>query len=137
MVDDEVMVDDIDTQSAPPPPQPAATPAGGFEFNRPTIVSLLYIASCIVGITGIIGLVLAYVWRSEPHEPWEETHYIYLIRTFWFGFGVAFLGVLTLIIGIGFLIMLAAGVWVLVRTIMSLVKAQKREAMPDPRTLLI
>jgi len=132
------MVDDIDTQSAPPQQQqPAATPAGGFEFNRPTIVSLLYIASCIVGITGIIGLVLAYVWRSEPHEPWEETHYIYLIRTFWFGFGVAFLGVLTLIIGIGFLIMLAAGVWVLVRTIMSLVKAQKREAMPDPRTLLI
>lgn len=131
------MVDDINRESAPTPPPPGATPAGGFEFNRPTIVSLLYIASCIVGITGIIGLVLAYVWGGEPHEPWEETHYIYLIRTFWLGLGAALLGVLTLIIGIGFLIMLAAGIWVLVRTIVSLVKAQKREAMPDPRTLVV
>lgn len=130
------MVDQHDGQSAPTPP-PVGTPASGFEFNRPTIISLLYIASCIVGITGIIGLVLAYVWRGEPHEPWEETHYVYLIRTFWLGLGAVLLGIVTLIIGIGFLIIFAAGVWVLVRTIMSLVKAQQHEAMPDPRTLLV
>lgn len=120
-----------------PETRPEATPPGGFDFNRPTIVGLLYIASCLLGITALIGLVLAYVWKSEPHQPWEATHYVYLIRTFWFGLAGSVLGVLTLIVGIGFLILLAVGIWMLVRVIISLVKAQQRLAIPDPRTLLI
>lgn len=109
----------------------------GFEFNRPTIVGLLYLASCITGITAIIGVVLAYVWKGEAHQPWEETHYTYLIRTFWIGVAGSVLGVLTLLIGVGFLILLGIGVWALVRTVLSLVSAQKREPMKDPATLFI
>ena len=121
-----------------PTQRPDATPASsGFEFNRPTIVGLLYLASCITGITAIIGVVLAYVWKGEPLQPWEETHYTYLIRTFWIGVAGTVLGVLTLLIGVGFLILLAIGVWALVRTVMSLVSAQKREPMKDPETLFI
>lgn len=118
-------------------PRPEATPAGGFDFNRPTIIGLLYIGAYVTGISGIIGLVLAYVWKGEPHQSWEETHYIYLIRTFWIGLAGAVLGGLTLIIGIGFLILMAVGIWALVRTILSLVNAQKRVPMPDPMTFLI
>ncbi len=45
-----------------PTQRPDATPVpSGFEFNRPTIVSLLYLGSFITGITAIIGVVLAYV----------------------------------------------------------------------------
>lgn len=56
--------------AAPPPPsQPA--PVAGFSFNRPTVVSLLYLASCVLMVSGIVGLVLAYVWRNEPHEEWK------------------------------------------------------------------
>jgi len=121
-----------------PNQRPDATPVpSGFEFNRPTIISLLYLASCITGITVIIGVVLAYVWKGEPHQPWEETHYTYLIRTFWIGVGGTVLGVLTLLIGVGFLILLGIGIWALVRTVLSLVSAQKREPMKDPETLFI
>lgn len=121
-----------------PTQRPDATPVpSGFEFNRPTIVSLLYLGSFITGITAIIGVVLAYVWKGEPHQPWEETHYIYLIRTFWIGVVGSVLGVLTLLIGIGFLILLGIGVWAIVRTALSLVSAQKREPMKDPETFLI
>jgi uncharacterized membrane protein len=117
--------------------RPEATPAGGFDFNRPTIVSLLYLASCILGVTGIIGLVLAYVWKGDEHQPWEATHYTYLIRTFWLGLAGMVLGLLLMIVLIGFPIMLATGIWMLVRIIMSLVKAQQRAPMPDPQTFLI
>lgn len=121
-----------------PTPRPDATPVpSGFEFNRPTIVSLLYLASCITGVTVIIGVVLAYVWKGEPHQPWEETHYTYLIRTFWIGVVGSVLGVLTLLIGVGFLILFGIGIWALVRTVLSLVNAQKREPMKDPETLFI
>jgi uncharacterized membrane protein len=121
-----------------PTPRPDATPVpNGFEFNRPTIVSLLYLASCITGVTVIIGVVLAYVWKGELHQPWEETHYTYLIRTFWISVAGTVLGVLTLLIGVGFLILLGIGIWALVRTVLSLVNAQKREPMKDPETLFI
>ena len=120
-----------------PMQRPDATPAAnGFEFNRPTIVGLLFAASCITGVSAIIGVVLAYVWKGEPHQPWEETHYTYLIRTFWIGVIASVLGVLTVLIGIGFLILLGVGVWALIRTIMSLINAQKREAMNNPETFL-
>jgi uncharacterized membrane protein len=71
------------------------------------------------------------------HEPWELTHYIYLIRTFWIGLIGSVIGFLLLIALIGFPILLAMGIWMLVRTIMSLVNAQKRAPMPNPETLLI
>ncbi|MBB6123914.1 DUF4870 family protein [Sphingobium subterraneum] len=125
---------------ATPPPlaeHPAATPAPGFEFNRPTIIGLLYVGAYITGISGIIGLVLAYVWKGEPHEPWEATHYTYLIRTFWIGLLGVFLGVLTLIVGIGFLILAGLCIWTLVRIVLSLVNAQKRAPMPNPQTWLV
>jgi uncharacterized membrane protein len=116
--------------------RPAMTPpSGGFEFNRPTIIGLLYAGSYVTGISGIIGIVLAYVWRGETHEPWEATHYTYLIRTFWIGVIAAVIGIVTLILGIGFLIIMAIGIWTLIRVVLSLIKAQKREAMPDPQTL--
>ncbi len=44
-------------------PQPPAQP-GGFDLNHPTIISLLYLGSFITGITGIVGIVLAYIWRD-------------------------------------------------------------------------
>ncbi len=128
-----------DQQPTPPDAmeRPPATPVGGFDFNRPTIVALLYLGSLLTGVSGIVGLVLAYVWKNEPHEPWEAAHYTYLIRTFWFGLAGTVLGVLTMIVLIGFPILLAVCIWMLVRTVMSLVKAQQRAAMPDPATLLV
>ena len=39
--------------------QPQGQPAGGFDLNRPTIVSLLYLSSFVFGVTAIVGVVLA------------------------------------------------------------------------------
>lgn len=119
-------------------PRPDATPnATSFDFNRPTIVALLYLAGMVTGgITAIIGLVLAYVWTGDRHEPWEATHYTYLIRTFWLGFAASVIGVMLVLVFIGRMLLPIVGAWVLVRTILSLVKAQKRAPIPDPRTFL-
>lgn len=37
---------------------------------------------------------------------------------------------------IGFILIFAVGVWVIVRCVLSLVNAQKRQPMPDPETWL-
>lgn len=125
----------LDPSSAPPPPQPPA-PQGGFDFNYPTIVSLLYLSSFVLGVTGLVGVVLAYVWRGEPREPWEASHYEYLINTFWIGLIGTVLGIILLVVVVGAFIWIAAMVLVVVRSVLSIVRAQKREPMPNPGTWL-
>lgn len=108
----------------------------GFEFNHPTIISLLYLASYFTGITAIVGVVLAFVWRGEATEDWERSHYQYLINTFWIGLAGTVVGALLIIVAIGFLVLAAVAVLVIVRSVMSLLNAQKHAPMPNPGTLI-
>lgn len=116
---------------------PATPPPSGFDLNRPTIIGLLFAAGYFTGLTWIIAVVLCYVWKGEPHEPWEETHYVYHIRTFWGALIGTVIGFILMIVLVGFLILFAVSIWTLVRVIVSLINAQKRAPMPDPKTLLV
>ena len=107
-----------------------------FAFNRPTIISLLYLSSFFLGVTVIVGLVLAYVWKDESHADWESSHYQYLIRTFWIGLIGCIISVLFMVVLIGFLMLTAVGVLVVVRCVLCLVNAQKQQPMPNPETWL-
>ena len=123
-----------------PTPKPSSSPvqSGGFDANRPTIISILYLGGFITGGLGtLIGIVLAHVWKGEAHDPWMASHFDYLIRTFWIGFVVSIIGLVLSIVLIGIPLLIATAVWVGVRSVMSLIKAQRQEPMPDPETLLI
>lgn len=121
----------------PTNPNEAGPPANaGFDFNQPTIISVLYLASFLTGITGLVGIVLAHVWQGENQDTWAASHFSYLIRTFWIGFAASIVAGLLSIVLIGFLLLPLIAVWVGVRSVMSLIKAQKQEPMPDPQTLL-
>lgn len=128
----------------------------GVTFQRPAIVAGLYLATLVLGLSVFVGLILAYVWRGENDgEPWEESHFTYLIRTFWIGFGVSVAMVVTVlgvavwiaaadssrsdpsaalvtlvVVGFGLLTM----IWSCVRSVLSLVAAANRRPMPNPQT---
>ncbi len=108
-----------------------------FQMNKPTVISLFYLASLLGGIPSLIGVILAYVWRREDSAGWAESHYRYHIRTFWLGFAWAIAGVLLMIFGIGFLILLAIPLWFAVRAVKSLMAAQKNEPIANPTTWLV
>jgi uncharacterized membrane protein len=116
---------------------PTIGQGGGFDLNRPTIISLLYVASFFVGITGIIGVILAFVWKDEAAHDWTESHYQYLINTFWIGLIGTIVGVILIIVLIGFLILMAVAALVIIRCVMVLVNAQKQQPMPNPGSWLI
>jgi uncharacterized membrane protein len=122
-------------QVQPVTPTPP-TQAASFDLNRPTIISLLYLSSFLLGITVIIGVILAYVWKGEPHADWEDSHYAYLIRTFWIGLIGSVISFILMIILIGFLTWIAVAVLVIVRSVLSLINAQKQVPMPNPETWL-
>lgn len=120
-------MDDLDSKRSNP------APTSGFEFNNPTIISLLYLASWITGgLTGIVGVVLAFVWRGEPKAQWEVSHYQYHINSFWIALVGTVLGLLLMIVIVGFLLMFAVAILVIVRSVLSLVNAQKHLPMPNP-----
>lgn len=112
------------------------TTSNGFDFNQPTIINLLYLGSFLTGFSGLVGIVLAHVWQGDNSEDWAASHFTYMIRTFWIGFIASIIASLLMFVLIGFLLLPLIAVWFGVRSVMSLVKAQKHEPMPDPETLL-
>ena len=123
------------TEPSPTNTKPPAN--SGFDLNQPTVIALLYLGGFATGISSLIGIVLAHIWAGDNQEEWANSHFTYLIRTFWFGLlGFIVSGVLTFVL-IGILLFPMVAVWVGVRSVICLLKAQKREPMPDPKTLWI
>jgi uncharacterized membrane protein len=98
-----------------------------------TIVYILYLVGLVSGITPLIGLVMAYVYRGgAPH--WLRTHYTYQIRTFWIGFLYAVIGAVTLFIFIGYAILPLSVIWYIVRCVKGLQFAGEGRAVFNPLT---
>ena len=117
-------------------PPPSSQTASSFDFNQPTIISALYLSGFLLGITWIVGVVLAYVWKGEAKADWELSHYTYLIRTFWIGFIGTVVSIFLMIVLIGFLLWAAVAVLMVVRCVLSLINALKQQPMPNPETWL-
>lgn len=83
------------------------------------IVYVLYLVSLLVGITGLIGLIMAYVNRGNANEI-EAAHYRFQIRTFWIGFLYGIIAMITMPIGVGFLMVPLVVIWWIVRCIKGL-----------------
>ncbi|PVM83788.1 DUF4870 family protein [Caulobacter endophyticus] len=119
------------------PPDPAVPPALQDDKTMPIIVYACYIAGWVTGgVSSIVGLILAYVSKASAPE-WLQSHYVFAIRTFWLSLLGGVIGCLTLIIGIGALILIAVGVWVTVRAIVGLSWLLKGEAYPTPRNWML
>jgi len=81
------------------------------------ITYILYAVSAFVGITAIVAIVINYVKREDTAGTIYESHFTWQIRTFWWSLAWFFLGMLTMIIGIGFFVLVADGIWVIYRIV--------------------
>lgn len=95
------------------------------------IIYILYLVSLVVGVTALIGVVMAYVYRGEA-SPWLQDHYRWQIRTFWIGLMYTVLGAILSGIGIGFLVLLFALVWFIVRCVKGLQRLERRQPPANP-----
>jgi len=107
------------------------------EQEKPTtegtakVAYILYLAGIIFGITGIIGVVMAYINKGDAPE-WLKTHYQFLIRTFWIGALFMLIGALLSIILIGYLVFLFWVVWLIVRCVKGMKSLDQKEPHPNP-----
>jgi len=79
-----------------------------------TIVYILYLVGLVVGITTIVGAVIAYVNRVETPE-WIHSHYQFQIGTFWIGMLYGTISILTMLILVDWLLALFTVVWLIVQ----------------------
>ena len=115
-----------------------------FEGEAPTnksdgrmaiVIYVLYLLVLIVGITPLVGVIMAYVLRGD-NPPWVESHYRFQIVTFCFGL-VALVITLVLIEIIEILAGLfgiGAILWWIIRNVRGLALAVKGKAIPDPES---
>lgn len=121
--------------------QPPANPNQTDSWMNPgpanvQIIYILYLAGFIVGLTPIIGVVIAHLNKGKS-EGWVTSHYTWLIRTFWIGLLYGFISFLLAIVLIGFVLMLATAVWVIVRCVLGLQAMGRNEPIKNPDSWLI
>lgn len=121
-------------QQQPTPPAPRQTD----RWLEPgpanmQVIYVLYLAGFVIGITVLIGLVMAYVNRGKAGG-WVETHYTWAIRTFWIALLGGFVSLLLMLVAIGFLLALAVAVWVIVRCVIGLQAVSRGEPIKNPES---
>lgn len=99
--------------------------------NMAQIVYILYLASLVLGVTQLIGVIIAYLNRSDSPE-WVASHFQYQIRTFWIGMLYAVIGMVTMYIMIGFVLLLVVLIWFIIRCVKGLKYIANKQAMPNP-----
>lgn len=94
-------------------------------------IYILYLISIIIGITAVVGLIMAYVNRDDAPD-WLKTHYRFQIRTFWIGALYLFIGVLLYKVVIGLFIILFWLLWLIVRCAKGMKYLERQQAHPAP-----
>jgi len=94
------------------------------------VVYILQAASLFVGLSLIGGVVINYLKRDEAAGTWLESHFRWQIRTFWWILGWAALGIATMVVLVGFLVLAGAAIWLIYRIARGWIRLNEGKAVP-------
>lgn len=123
----------MDEQRPSTPPQLPATSTGDGSTAR--IIYVLYLVGLLVGVTGIVGVIMAYVNQGQS-QAWVQTHYRFQIRTFWILLLYSVIAVLLTLVVIGLVLWPLIAIWFIVRCAKGLMLLEKQQPVPAPATWL-
>lgn len=114
-------------------------------------VGIIYVLN-LLGLS-LIGLIVTYVKRADGWGTMWDSHFTFIIRTFWLSLLVAVAGFILalgltrgygggpishwLFVGTVLPLFGLAGLWALVRNVVGLVRALSDQPIANPRTLLL
>ena len=94
------------------------------------VVYALQAAGFFVGITWIVAVVINYVKKQEVKGTWLESHFRWQIRTFWFGLLWGAIGVVLLLVLVGYFVLLANAVWIIYRIVKGWLNLNENKPIP-------
>jgi|GEM_PF-86346 len=121
-----------------PPPRPATGPfANGLTTPEAMahIVYGLYALGFFIGISWVVGAVIAHSKRDETDEHWLNSHFQWQIRTFWIGLAGVALSVPLMLVWVGFLLILVPTFWAVYRVVRGWLLLAEGKPIPDPTKL--
>ncbi len=89
----------------------------------------LYAFSLFLGFTAVIAVIINYVKRPDVAGTRLESHFLWQIRTFWWGLLWTTLGSIAAYFLIGIPILIAAGIWFLYRVIRGWIRLNDNKEM--------
>lgn len=129
------------TSDTPPPspssPPVAPEPVRGPDLARSLDMLLLTYVAFLVGLISagfgaVVGVIIAYLKRPEVAGTWRESHYTWLIRTFWIGVLFGIVGGVTTVIFIGVLVLFATFIWFVIRLVKGWMAYANEEPVRNP-----
>ena len=110
-------------------------------FDLGMIAYICYgIATVFALVLPIVGgLIIAYVNRDDAQGTWIESHYTWLIRTFWLGLLLSVIAMAVGVISLGLLWWVAFVVlwlWMVIRIVNGFRAYLKKIPLADPESLL-
>ncbi len=95
------------------------------------IIYGLYAASFIVGITAIAAIIMNYVKRGDVAGTYLESHFAWQIRTFWISLIAAVVGMLLMLVLIGWIVLVADMVWVIYRLVIGAIRLNENRPVVE------
>ncbi|MEH6410855.1 MAG: DUF4870 domain-containing protein [Hyphomonas sp.] len=95
------------------------------------LIYILYLVGIVVGITPIVGVIMAYLGKGKG-DAVLESHYNNQINIFWKGLLYSVIGVVLTAVLIGVLILLAALVWYIIRCVKGMQALSAGQAIENP-----
>lgn len=113
--------------------QQSSTVAGMSPQTWAIVVWALFIASYFTAtLSGIVGVIIAYIKRGDLVGTPFESHMTSAIRTFWITLIVGIIGIVLAFVGIGLIILGLLALWQLFRVIRGLIRAIDGAPIADP-----
>ncbi len=104
--------------------------------GKANLIYIFYLASLVTGITGIIGVVMAYISKNGANDLLTN-HYNNQINIFWKMVLYSVVGIVLSIVLIGFLILIAALVWYVIRCVQGIQALSRGEKVANPGSWLL
>jgi len=111
--------------------QPTATEPSNLDKLKTitTIVYILQALSYFTGITFIAAVILNYIKKDDVQGTWLASHFDWQIRTFWYGLLWSIIGFMSLILIVGYFIIIANAIWIVYRIIKGWLRLSENKPM--------
>ncbi len=101
--------------------------------NLLLITYVLFGLSLINGLTAIAAVIIAHLKVGEAADTFIESHYRWLIRTFWIALIGAVIGGLLMFIFIGMFVLVAVFLWYVFRLVKGFLAFNDGKPIADPQ----
>jgi uncharacterized membrane protein len=98
-------------------------------------IYVLYLAMIILPILPVIGVIFGYIFENDA-KTYLKSHYHYIIRSFWLGLLYFSIAAVSLLVGIGIVLLPLFIIWWLIRSAKGLKSLMRNEAVARPETWL-